>query len=111
MEASGYTDLIDAVWAAHSELQGVGDNEAINAILVMTDGRDNDSDSRLRDLRQAVQEAGFPVAIHTIAFGRDADGALLRNLSRIGGGQFHRADETNLEELYRHISTYFQPTG
>ena len=111
MEASGYTDLIDAVWAAHSELQGVGDNEAINAIVVMSDGRDNDSDSRLRDLRQAVQEAGFPVAIHTIAFGRDADGALLKNLSRIGGGQFHHADETNLEELYRHISTYFQPTG
>ena len=110
MQASGYTDLIDAVWAAHSDLQNVGDTEAINAIVVMTDGRDNDSDSRLQDLQQAVQQAQLPVAIHTIAFGRDADVSLLRNLARIGGGRFHRADETNLEELYRHISTYFQPT-
>ena len=110
MQASGYTDLIDAVWAAHSDLQNVGDSEAVNAIVVMTDGRDNDSDSRLQDLQQAVQQAQLPVAIHTIAFGRDADASLLRNLARIGGGRFHRADETNLEELYRHISTYFQPT-
>ncbi len=110
MQASGYTDLIDAVWAAHSDLQNVGDTEAVNAIVVMTDGRDNDSDSRLQDLQQAVQQAQLPVAIHTIAFGRDADASLLRNLARIGGGRFHRADETNLEELYRHISTYFQPT-
>ena len=110
MAAGGYTDLIDAVWAAHSDLQDMGNSEDINAIVVLTDGRDNDSESRLRDLRQAVQQAQFPVAIHTIAFGRDADASLLRNLAGIGSGQFHRADETNLEELYRQISTYFQPT-
>ena len=108
MEAGGVTDLIDAVWAAHSALQDAADAEAINAIVVLTDGRDNDSERSLRALRAAMQEARIQVAVHAVAFGRDADEELLQAFADVGGGQFHRVDETNVEELYRLIATEMQ---
>jgi Ca-activated chloride channel homolog len=50
---------------------------------------------------------GRPPVIFTIGFGRDADEPLLREIARLGQGQYRRADETDIEELYRLISTYF----
>jgi Ca-activated chloride channel family protein len=107
MEAYGNTALIDAVWQANQDLQTVADREAINAIVVMTDGQENDSQYSINDLRRALEGNRTPVVIFTIAFGRDADDAVMQEIARIGGGQFRRADETDIEELYRIISTYF----
>ena len=45
--------------------------------------------------------------IFTIAFGDDADEEMLTEIARIGGGQFRRATEMDLQELYKTISTYF----
>lgn len=110
MEAGGSTRLIDAVWAAHSELKDLVDSDATYAIVVMTDGRDNDSERRLRALQRDIQGAQNPVSVHTVAFGRDADAGLLEDLARIGNGQFYRADETTIEEIYRQIATLIQMT-
>ncbi len=107
MEADGYTALLDAVWQAQDDLQTVADSNAINAIVVMTDGQENDSYRNMNDLRQIFDNSRTPVVVFTIAFGSDADDALLQELARIGGGQFRRADETDIEELYRILSTYF----
>jgi Ca-activated chloride channel family protein len=73
----------------------------------MTDGMENASNYSINDLRRALESNRVPVVIFTIAFGRDADDALMQEMARIGGGQFRRADETDLEELCRIISTYF----
>ncbi len=107
MEADGFTALLDAVYQAYADLQMVNDREAINAIVVMTDGQENDSTLYLEDLAQIFQEGETPVVVFTIAFGDDADEDLLQELARIGNGQFRRASETDIEELYRVISTYF----
>jgi Ca-activated chloride channel family protein len=108
MEAFGGTALVDAVYAAVNDIIAQDDNSAINAIVVMTDGQENESYYRLRDLEILLEQAGEtrPV-IFTIAFGNDADEDLLEEMARIGQGQFRRADETDIEELYRLISTYF----
>jgi Ca-activated chloride channel family protein len=108
MEADGQTALIDAVWEAYGNLQGTGDTEAINALVVMTDGRENNSAYSTSDLQlRFEQEQAVTVVVFTIAFGSDADMGLLQHIARIGNGQFRRADETDIEELYRIISTYF----
>ena len=108
MEADGQTALIDAVWEAYGDLQRTGDTDAINAIVVMTDGKENDSAYDVFDLQDRFeQERTVPVVVFTIAFGSDADEDLLQQIARIGNGQFRRADETDIEELYRIISTYF----
>lgn len=110
MQAGGSTRLIDAVWAAHSELKDLADSDATYAIVVLTDGRDNDSEHRLRELQRDIQRADSPVSIHTVAFGRDSDAGLLEDLARIGNGRFYRADETTIEEIYRRIATLIQMT-
>jgi Ca-activated chloride channel family protein len=108
MEAVGGTALVDAVYSAVGDLQAQADAEAINAIVVMTDGQENESSYGLYDLRVLVgSQSATQLVIFTIAFGEDADEQLLRNLAELGNGQFRRADETDIEELYRLISTYF----
>jgi Ca-activated chloride channel family protein len=108
MDAYGGTALVDAVYAAVTDIAAQEDTGAINAIVVMTDGQENESYYRLRDLEMLLNSSGSarPV-IFTIAFGNDADEPLLTEMARIGQGQFRRADETDIEELYRIISTYF----
>lgn len=107
MEAGGYTTLLDAVWAAYEELQRVAEADAVNAIVVMSDGRENDSQLAFRDLERAVGDGQVPVQIHTVAFGSNADSRMLEDLARVGGGIFHRAEAIDIEELYRLIATYF----
>lgn len=108
LAASGNTALIDGVWEAYTELATRGNSEAINAIVVMTDGQENSSKQSLAALqRRLEQEQGMPVVIFTIAFGSDADEKLMRSMADMGGGQFRRANETDIEDLYKIISTYF----
>ena len=108
MDASGGTALVDAVYAAAVDLQSQADGESINALVVMTDGLDNESSRSLDDLQQVLaNRGGNRVVLFTIGFGDDADEWLLSEMADIGDGQFRRADETDIEELYRIVSTYF----
>lgn len=108
MKAGGSTRLLDAVWEAYSELGDLAESDASYAIVVLTDGRDNDSEHRLRSLQRAVLEARNPVSIHTVAFGRDADERLMEELARIGGGKFYLADGMTVDEVYRQIAASIQ---
>lgn len=108
MEAAGGTALIDAVYAAVATLQREDQPDAINAVVVMTDGLENESGYNLFDLQSLVRQSpSLPIVIFTIGFGDDADEETLSEMARIGGGQFRRAGEADIEELYRIISTYF----
>ena len=108
MVAQGNTALIDGVWAALSELQAGSHTDAINAIVVMTDGQENNSQHQIKALYHELQnEQGAQVVVFTIAFGSNADEKLMRAMAELGGGQFRRASETDIEELYKIISTYF----
>jgi len=108
MNAEGGTALIDAVHYAVTDLQAQADNDAINAVVVMTDGQENESYYWLDDLRNLVNSNNSTqLVIFTIAFGEDADESMMRDIANLGNGQFRRADETDLEELYKTLSTYF----
>jgi Ca-activated chloride channel family protein len=108
LSSQGETALLDAVVEGYAQLQQEEDREAINALVVMTDGQENASRSVMADLEWRFQQEGrVDVVVFTIAFGRGADEGLLRRMAELGGGQFRRADETDIEELYRIISTYF----
>jgi len=108
MAASGGTALIDAAYNAITDLQAQADNKAINALVVMTDGKENESQRNLNDIRNLINsQPNTRLVIFTIGFGNDADEDLLSSMAKIGNGQFRRADETDIEELYKIISTYF----
>lgn len=108
MDATGGTALIDAVYDATNDLLARSDDESINAIVVMTDGQENESGRSLDELQRLVEsQRGQRLVIFTVAFGSDADEGLLQAIADIGDGQMRRANETDIEELYRIISTYF----
>lgn len=108
MTPQGNTALLDAIWEAYLYLLKENDREAINAIVVMTDGQENASSLSLKALQQRfAQNADVSIVVFTIGFGEDVDDDMLENIARIGGGQYRRANETDIQELYRIISTYF----
>jgi hypothetical protein len=108
MEPIGGTALIDAVYNAANDLLAQNDSEAINALVVMTDGQENESSYTVDDLNNLLQShPNQRLVIFTIAFGSDADEQLLQEIANIGNGQFRRASETDIEELYREEHGYF----
>jgi len=108
LEADGNTALLDGIWEAYTELQARGSPESINAIVVMTDGLENNSRHSFVELERRLSRGDdVPVIVFAIAFGDDADADLMSQIAELGGGQFRRAGETDIEELYQIISTYF----
>ena len=110
LQAYGNTALLDGVRSAYVRLQQENDPERINAIVVMTDGRENNSTTTLGELRRGIQSGnrdGVPVVIFAIAFGDDADYEVLRTIAESSGGQVRQGDLNTIREIYRLLSSYF----
>jgi Ca-activated chloride channel family protein len=110
LQAYGNTALLDGVRTAYVRLQQINDPERINAIVVMTDGRENNSYTTLRELQREIERGnsqGVPVVIFAIAFGEDADYDVLRAIAETSGGQVRQGDLNTIRQLYRLLSSYF----
>lgn len=110
LEASGNTALLDATLRAYNQLQALKDKERINAVVVMTDGKENASRATLAQLTaqvQAANKSGVPVIIFCVAYGSDADMNMLNAIATASGGQARRGDPETIKELYKILSTYF----
>jgi Ca-activated chloride channel family protein len=110
LDASGDTALLDAVDEAYSRLQYLNDTDRINAIVVMTDGRENNSYTSLNRLVRHIEEGnrtGVPVVIFSIAYGSDADLSTMEQIAEASGGQVRIGDVETIRGLYKILSTYF----
>lgn len=110
LEAGGDTALLDAINAAYVRLQELNDSERINAIVAMTDGRENKSSISSRELTQKMQagnERGVPIVVFCIAYGDDADHRTLEALAEATDGQVRKGDLESIRQLYKILSTYF----
>ncbi len=110
LEAGGDTALLDGMAAAYDRLQQMNDSSRINAIVVMTDGKENASGLSLRQLVSKMQkgnEGGVPVVVFAIAYGDDADMNMLQALASATNGQAYRGTVETIRGLYKILSTYF----
>jgi len=110
LTAGGGTALVDAVGLALAKLHNLEDSERINAIVVMTDGKENRSRDSIYELIETIEEVAeseVPVVIFCIAYGRDADFRTLESISDASGGFTRRGELETIEELYKTLSTYF----
>jgi Ca-activated chloride channel homolog len=108
--SDGDTALLDAVSEAYGRLQNLDDRERINAIVVMTDGKENNSQITLSRLERQIREGnqiGLPVVIFCIAYGDDADMYTLEKIASASGGQVRVGDLETIRGLYKILSTYF----
>ena len=109
LEAGGNTALLDAVRTAYWRLQRQADPERINAIVAMTDGKENASDVTIRQLAEEIRAGNqqIPVIIFSVAYGDDADYEMLQALAEASGGQWKQGTTETIRELYKILSTYF----
>ncbi|MSP12462.1 MAG: VWA domain-containing protein [Chloroflexi bacterium] len=110
LQANGETALLDGVSLAYDRLQAQNDPTRINAIVVMTDGRENASKITLSRLQQHIGNTNgkqVPVVIFCIAYGKDADYKTLNALAGPSGGQVREGTTETIRSLYRLLSTYF----
>jgi Ca-activated chloride channel homolog len=91
LRSGGDTALYDTTYAAFKAIQGVWEPNDTNAVLLITDGRNDDDDGlTLPDLLQRLtQEArpDRPTPVISIAVGPEADAEALREISKVTGGR------------------------
>ncbi|HEY54312.1 MAG TPA: VWA domain-containing protein [Caldilineae bacterium] len=110
LEAHGDTALLDAIHAAYVRLQREADPERINAIVVLTDGLENASNTSMNQLLAEIRRGNAgdaPVIIFAIGYGDDADFATLNAIAEVSGGQARKGSIETINELYRLLSQYF----
>jgi Ca-activated chloride channel family protein len=110
--ADGGTAYRDAAVEAFKAVRDLGDTDRINAVVLLTDGEDTDSD---RSFQQAVDELSSQgdsenqVRLYTIAYSAGAEQAKdqLDALAAATGGKGYEGSTDDIESVYRSISSFF----
>ncbi|WP_436760465.1 extracellular solute-binding protein [Streptosporangium sp. V21-05] len=107
----GGTGLYDTALAAHEQVRKLRNGDAINAVVFLTDGKNEDPDSLslenlLPDLRtEAGQET---VRMFTIAYGQDADLGVLRQISEATAAAAYDSRESgSIDQVFTAVVSNF----
>ena len=110
LEPGGETTLFDAIGTGAELVQASASPDAVNAIVVLTDGMDTSSERfAFNDDLIAAATAG-DTTVFTVAYGDDADNELLSALAARGNGNFYRGDEASIAAIYEEMSAAFGGT-
>ncbi|MEU7608118.1 extracellular solute-binding protein [Micromonospora sp. NPDC049204] len=110
LKVAGGTALYATIRAAHQELRDRYDPQRINAIVVLTDGKneynpDNDLD---RLLAEVALDPDRPVKVFCIAFDRDSDFATLDRIAKASSGKaFDATDPATIDEAFVKLVSSF----
>jgi Ca-activated chloride channel homolog len=113
MAAGGNTALYQAAHDAVAELVRKNDKNSINAVVLMTDGKETMGESKsllvsyLRQVQQDGDKSGAPVKVFTIGYGSDADMRVLGDMADATLGKALPGTPENISKLYKLLSTYF----
>jgi Ca-activated chloride channel homolog len=109
--AVGGTAVYDATEYGAELIAGLRDESRINAVVVLTDGEDNESylseSALLSRLRQRGEDQERNVRVFTIAYGSSANNDVLQRIAAASGGKDYEGDPDEIEDVYRQISSYF----
>jgi hypothetical protein len=95
-EVEGWTGLYDTIWAAYQKMQATYDPQRVNAVVILTDGKNEDPnggltlDQLLAKIKGAT-DPKKPIAVTTIGIGPDVDAAALTKISRAAFSDFYGA--------------------
>jgi Ca-activated chloride channel family protein len=106
----GNTALYDAIGAAYQHLAERRDkSQRIQAVVVLTDGTDTNSHTRLEDLLARIQFNGEDqsIRVFTIAYGSDARQDILKRIADATQAKSYAGTPGNIVEVFRDICTFF----
>jgi hypothetical protein len=99
--SSSRTEFYDSVYLAISDTSLQSGRKAV---IAMTDGQDNASTYTAADVIAHALSNGIPV--FTIGLGKSVNSAILQSIAEQTGGLYYEApDSSDLESIYRSIST------
>ncbi|WP_110985080.1 extracellular solute-binding protein [Acaryochloris thomasi] len=113
LQADGGTRLYDATLTARDWLQQNLRPDAINAILVLTDGADSGSSTSLSQLEQELGKSGFAsdqrIALFTIGYGREGEfnADILEKIASLNGGYYKKGDPATIQRLMADLQLEF----
>lgn len=93
-QVGGGTGLYDTIWAAYQRVLNGYDTNRVNAVVILTDGRNEKPDGLTLDelmARFAKADPKRPVPITTIGIGPDADGSALSRISKAMHSEYYPA--------------------
>jgi len=113
LQAEGGTRLYDASLEARDWLRQNLRENAINAVLVLTDGDDSGSNTSLDALLGALEESDFStderIAFFTIGYGREGEfnPEVLEQIAEFTGGYYAKGDPETIARLMQDIQLEF----
>ncbi|MBE9211830.1 VWA domain-containing protein [Plectonema cf. radiosum LEGE 06105] len=113
LEAGGGTRLYDAAISARDWLTNNLRQDAINAVLILTDGDDTTSQISLEQLKPELQKSGFNsdqrIAFFTIGYGneREFNPEALKIIAELNGGYYSKGNPETISKLMSDLQLEF----
>jgi Ca-activated chloride channel family protein len=113
LQANGGTRLYDSALTARNWLQKNLKPNAINAVLILTDGEDSGSNVSLAQLESEMQKSGFNsderIAFFTVGYGNDGEfnAQVLEEIAKINGGYYRKGDPTTIATVMQDLQVEF----
>ncbi|KAB8334978.1 extracellular solute-binding protein [Scytonema tolypothrichoides VB-61278] len=113
LTADGNTKLYDAALNARNWLLQNLRPDAINAVLILTDGEDTGSQISLEQLSQELQKSGFNseqrIGFFTVGYGNEGefDANALKKIAELNGGYYSKGDPETISRLIADLQVEF----
>jgi Ca-activated chloride channel homolog len=113
LQADGGTKLYDAALEARNWLQKNLRKDAINAVLILTDGEDSGSKIKLDELEQELKNSGFStdqrIAFFTIGYGKSGEFSpdVLKQIAELNGGYYSQGNPETISQLMSNLQVEF----
>jgi len=115
LQARGGTKLYDATLYARNWLQQNLRPDAINGVLVLTDGQDEGSKIPLSQLGEELKKSGFAsddaqrIAFFTVGYGAEGefDPNALKTIADLNGGYYSKGDPATISQVMANLQLEF----
>ena len=109
--ADGGTAMYDATVMAFDAIDRAKkeDGSRLYGVVLLSDGKDTSSKRSLSDLldRMPDTESAEGTRVFSVAYGDDADGDLLKQISNRSNARSLKGGADNIDKIYHQISAYF----
>jgi Ca-activated chloride channel homolog len=108
VNAEGGTALYDAIAEAYGAAEARAKRRPgeIHALIVMTDGVDENSKMTLAALKVRLKGEDASVRIFTIAYGEKAETTVLTDIAEAGRGTFAKGDVSSIREVFKEMASF-----
>lgn len=113
LSVDGGTKLYDAALAARNWLQQHLRRNAINAVVILTDGEDTESQVSLDRLSAELQKSGFNsdqrISFFTVGYGKEGEfnPEALKKIAELNGGYYSKGDPETIARVMADLQVEF----